>query len=79
MVKWHEWVGASGTAGRVRALATDDEAFDRAGALLDAGGVVAHPTSTVYGLGGRPRAEGAARRGPIKGGLLLTNDAAHDS
>lgn len=67
MVKWREWANASGAAGRDRALATDDEAFDRAAALLDAGGVVAHPTSTVYGLGGRPRPEVDARIAAIKG------------
>ena len=67
MVKWREWVGAPGTAGGGRALATDDEAFDRAAALLDAGGIVAHPTSTVYGLGGRPRPEVDARIAAIKG------------
>ena len=67
MVKWREWANASGAAGPGRALATDDEAFDRAAALLDAGGVVAHPTSTVYGLGGRPRPEVDARIAAIKG------------
>ena len=67
MVKWREWASASGAAGRGRALATDDDAFDRAVALLDAGGVVAHPTSTVYGLGGRPRPEVDARIAAIKG------------
>lgn len=67
MVKWREWADASGASGPGRALATDDEALDRAAALLDAGGVVAHPTSTVYGLGGRPRPEVDARIAAIKG------------
>ena len=82
MVKWREWTGASGAAGRGRALATDDEAFARAAALLDAGGVVAHPTSTVYGLGGRPRPEVDARIAAIKGrrpGPLIRLAASRDA
>ena len=70
MVKWREWTGAAGAAGGPagpgRALATEDEALDRAAALLDAGGVVAHPTSTVYGLGGRPWPDVDARIAAIK-------------
>jgi len=67
VVKWREWTGVQGTpAGPGRALATEDDALDRAAALLDAGGVVAHPTSTVYGLGGRPRPEVDARIAAIK-------------
>ncbi|MCZ0934619.1 MAG: L-threonylcarbamoyladenylate synthase [Gemmatimonadetes bacterium] len=73
MVKWREWTGAPGAAGAPgapvgpgRALATEDEALDRAAALLDAGGVVAHPTSTVYGLGGRPWPDVDARIAAIK-------------
>ncbi len=67
MVKWREWTGApEGAAGAGRALATGDEALDRAAALLDAGGVVAHPTSTVYGLGGRPWPDVDARIAAIK-------------
>ena len=67
MVKWREWTGASGAAaGPGRALATEDDALDRAAALLDAGGVVAHPTSTVYGLGGRPWPAVDARIAAIK-------------
>ncbi|WP_419858975.1 L-threonylcarbamoyladenylate synthase [Candidatus Palauibacter irciniicola] len=66
VVKWREWTSASGTAGPGRALATGDEALDRAAALLDAGGVVAHPTSTVYGLGGRPWPDVDARIAAIK-------------
>lgn len=82
MVKWREWTGASGAAGRGRALATDDEAFERAAALLDAGGVVAHPTSTVYGLGGRSRPEVDARIAAIKGrppGPLIRLAASRDA
>ena len=82
MVKWREWTGASGAAGRGRAPATDDEAFERAAALLDAGGVVAHPTSTVYGLGGRPRPEVDARIAAIKGrppGPLIRLAASRDA
>ena len=45
---------AEGSSGSGGALATGAAALDRAAELLDAGGVVAHPTSTVYGLGGRP-------------------------
>ena len=44
----------------------EDQALDRAAALLDAGGVVAHPTSTVYGLGGRPWPDVDARIAAIK-------------
>ncbi len=69
MVKWREWTGAPGApggAGAGRAVAEEDEALDRAAALLDAGGVVAHPTSTVYGLGGRPRPDVDARIAAIK-------------
>ena len=68
-MKWREWAGASASgasAGPGRALATEDDALDRAAALLDAGGVVAHPTSTVYGLGGRPRPDVDARIAAIK-------------
>lgn len=82
MVKWREWTGASEAAGRGRALATDDAAFDRAAALLDAGGVVAHPTSTVYGLGGRPRPQVDARIAAIKGrppGPLIRLAASRDA
>lgn len=82
MVKWREWAGGSRAAGRGRALATDVEAFDRAAALLDAGGVVAHPTSTVYGLGGRPRPEVDARIAAIKGrppGPLIRLAASRDA
>ncbi|MDE2662950.1 MAG: L-threonylcarbamoyladenylate synthase [Gemmatimonadota bacterium] len=49
-----------------RALATEDDALDRAAAHLDAGGVLAHPTSTVYGLGGRPWPDVDARIAAIK-------------
>lgn len=66
VIKWREWGGAAGEAGPGRALATDDEALDRAAALLDARGVVAHPTSTVYGLGGRPWPDVDARIAAIK-------------
>ncbi len=66
MVKWREWAGAPGSAGPGRAPGAEDEAFDRAAVLLDAGGVVAHPTSTVYGLGGRPWPEVDARIAAIK-------------
>lgn len=67
MVKWREWTGAPrAPAGPGRALATEDDALDRAAAMLDAGGVVAHPTSTVYGLGGRPWPEVDARIAAIK-------------
>ncbi|WP_419941616.1 L-threonylcarbamoyladenylate synthase [Candidatus Palauibacter sp.] len=62
-LRWYEWGGA-GTGseaseaaverGPGRPLAAGVDALERAVALLDAGGVVAHPTSTVYGLGGRP-------------------------
>lgn len=82
MVKWREWTGASEAAGRGRELATDHEAFDRAAALLDAGGVVAHPTSTVYGLGGRPLPHVDARIAAIKGrppGPLIRLAASHDA
>ena len=67
MVKWREWTDASAApAGPGRALATEDEALDRAAAHLEAGGVVAHPTSTVYGLGGRPWPDVDARIAAIK-------------
>ncbi|MXW56518.1 MAG: L-threonylcarbamoyladenylate synthase [Gemmatimonadales bacterium] len=67
MVKWREGPGAPAAAGRPgRALATEAEALDRAAALLDAGGVLAHPTSTVYGLGGRPWPDVDARIAAIK-------------
>lgn len=82
MVKWREWVFAAGAAGWGRTPATDDEAFDRAAALLDAGGVVAHPTSTVYGLGGRPRPAVDARIAAIKGrppGPLIRLAASRDA
>ena len=82
MVKWREWGGVSGTAGRDLAVATEDEAFDRAAALLDADGVVAHPTSTVYGLGGRPRPRVDARIAAIKGrppGPLIRLAASRDA
>ena len=82
VVKWREWAGASEGAGRGRAPATDEEAFDRAAALLDAGGIVVHPTSTVYGLGGRPRPEVDARVAAIKGrppGPLIRLAASRDA
>ena len=66
MVKWHEWTGAPRVAGPGRAPAAEDVALARAVALLDSGGVVAHPTSTVYGLGGRPRPDIDARIAEIK-------------
>ena len=82
MVKWREWAGGSEAARRGRTLATDDDALDRAAVLLDAGGVVAHPTSTVYGLGGRPRPEVDARVAAIKGrppGPLIRLAASRDA
>lgn len=66
VVTWHEWMGASEAGGPGRELAGGDDALDRAVALLDAGGVVAHPTSTVYGLGGRPRPSVDERIAAIK-------------
>ena len=66
MVKWHEWTGTPRAAGSGRPPAAEDEALARAVALLDAGGIVAHPTSTVYGLGGRPRPHVDARIAAIK-------------
>lgn len=66
MVKWREWEGAPESAKRGGTAAAENEAIERAVALLDAGGVVAHPTSTVYGLGGRPRPDVDARIAAIK-------------
>ncbi len=66
VVTWHEWMAAAGAAGPGRERASGDDALDRAAALLDAGGVVAHPTSTVYGLGGRPRPSVDERIAAIK-------------
>lgn len=66
VVDWHEWMGSSQATGSGRARAGGDDALARAVALLDAGGLVAHPTSTVYGLGGRPRPDIDARIAEIK-------------
>ena len=41
--------------GTGRVLASGENVFVRAAAVLDSGGIVIHPTSTVYGIGGRPR------------------------
>lgn len=62
-VCWYEWGGA----GEREPLATGAAALARAARTLDAGGLVAHPTSTVYGLGGRPGAEADARIATLKG------------
>ena len=43
------------------------DAIERAARCLEAGGVVAHPTSTVYGLGGRPKSRIDARIAALKG------------
>ena len=63
-VKWQGGVRESAVSGPA---ASGDEALDRAAAWLEAGGIVAHPTSTVYGLGGRPRPDVDARIAAIKG------------
>lgn len=43
-------------------LQPDDEGIARAAEILDAGGIVAFPTETVYGLGGDARNSTAVRR-----------------
>src|ERR1700691_3928607 len=45
--------------GRTETLAADDSAIARAGAILRAGGLVAMPTETVYGLAGDATSERA--------------------
>ncbi|WP_420447942.1 L-threonylcarbamoyladenylate synthase [Candidatus Palauibacter sp.] len=66
VVDWHERMGTPQATWSGRARAGGDDALARAVALLDAGRVVAHPTSTVYGLGGRPRPDVDARIAAIK-------------
>ena len=70
---------------RSRARVVADDAAGRAAAVdvLRAGGVVALPTDTVYGIGVALDAEGgierlfaAKRRPPDKGIMLLLDDAA---
>ena len=63
-VRWFE-CGSDGP------VAVGVSALDRAAELLDAGGVVAHPTSTVYGLGGRPGDAVDARIAVLKDRPLL--------
>ena len=79
-VRLHEWRPAdtrgatapeSAHVGSGGAPATGVTALDRAAELLDAGGVLAHPTSTVYGLGGRPREAVDGRIAALKGRPLL--------
>ncbi len=74
-VKWYEWGESEAASGVAAAsvcrsagtvLAEGVAAFDRAVALLDAQGVVVHPTSTVYGIGGRPDPAVDARISAIK-------------
>jgi L-threonylcarbamoyladenylate synthase len=54
-------------AGTGRLIASGDHAFARAGALLDAGGILIHPTSAVYGIGGRPTPAVDAEIARLKG------------
>ena len=48
-------------------LATGVDAVRRSAAWLDEGGVLAHPTATVYGLGGRPGPDIDAEIARLKG------------
>ena len=64
-VRWVEY-GETGD-GRRGGAAAGAAALVRAAAVLEAGGVVAHPTSTVYGLGGRPVRAVDARVAVLKG------------
>ena len=59
----------------------DEEALTRAAEALERGELLAHPTSTVYGLGGRPRPEIEAavarlKRRPRAPLIRLVRDAA---
>jgi len=69
-VRWHAWPASAslswvpGAAGDVPA---GEEALDAAARALDAGSILAHPTSTVYGLGGRPSPACDARVAALKG------------
>ncbi len=66
-VEWYEWEGVEAGSraepgahivpGGGAPLAAGREAIRRAAELLDEGGIIVHPTSTVYGVGGRPQPE----------------------
>lgn len=62
IVHWYSW-----PAGVAPASPTGEEAIERAARALAAGSILAHPTSTVYGLGGRPDPVIDARLARMKG------------
>lgn len=75
-MRWYEWEpghsrrpGGAGSA-RPFGVATirlaGEDAISRAAEVLSGGGVLVHPTSTVYGLGGRPSPPIDARISVIK-------------
>ncbi len=55
-------VNPTSTDAKTRVLSANPETVDQAAAILRAGGVVAFPTETVYGLGADARNEAAVRR-----------------